>query len=69
MRVLLDDGRVLVAEQDTFPSMTAAEIVRRFHAAADRVYGRAGSEAILACVDRLDRTPSASGLLRALQPR
>ncbi|WP_336158733.1 MmgE/PrpD family protein [Amycolatopsis sp. VC5-11] len=69
VRVLLDDGRVLVAEQDTFPSMNAAEIVRRFHAAADRVYGRAGSEAILARVDRLDRTPSASGLLRALQPR
>ncbi|WP_275291908.1 MmgE/PrpD family protein [Amycolatopsis sp. La24] len=69
VRVLLDDGQVLVAEQDTFPSMNAAEIVRRFHAAADRVYGRAGSEAILARVDRLDRTPSASGLLRALQPR
>ena len=48
--------------------MTADEIVRRFHLAADPVYGRAGSEAILASVDGLDRTPSAAGLLRTLQP-
>ncbi|MGK3203177.1 MmgE/PrpD family protein [Amycolatopsis sp. MEPSY49] len=69
VQVLLDDGRVLAAEQDTFPSMTAGEIVRRFHLAADPVYGRAGGEAILACVDGLDRAPSATGLLHTLQPR
>ncbi|MBB2498549.1 MmgE/PrpD family protein [Amycolatopsis echigonensis] len=69
VRVLLDDGRVLAAEQDSFPSMTADEIVRRFRRAADPVYGRAGSEAILASIDRLDRTSSATGLLHALQPR
>ncbi|WP_406631653.1 MmgE/PrpD family protein [Amycolatopsis sp. WGS_07] len=69
VRVLLDDGRVLVAEQETFPSMTADEIVQRFRSAADPVYGHAGSEAILGCIERLDGAPSTAELLEALHSR
>ncbi|MEU4898856.1 MmgE/PrpD family protein [Streptomyces sp. NPDC044780] len=69
VRVLLDDGRTLVAEQDTFASMTTEEVIARFHLAADPIYGRAGSQAIADRIDELDRSASLSGLLRALQAR
>ncbi|RNF92146.1 hypothetical protein, partial [Streptomyces botrytidirepellens] len=61
------DGRTPVAEQDTFASMTADEVIGRFHLAADPIYGRAGSQAIVGRIDELDRSPSLSGLLRVLQ--
>ncbi|WP_083933999.1 MmgE/PrpD family protein [Sciscionella marina] len=66
VEVLLDNGSTLVAEQDAFPSMTAVQIVRRFHLAVDPVYGRAGSQAILDCIAGLDRIPL-SRLLETLQ--
>ncbi|WP_329045627.1 MmgE/PrpD family protein [Amycolatopsis sp. NBC_01488] len=68
LEVLPDDGHVLVAGQDTFPSMTVDEIVQRFHVAADAVYGHAGSVAILDLVQCLDRARSVADLTRALQP-
>ncbi|WP_262705549.1 MULTISPECIES: AAA family ATPase [Streptomyces] len=59
--------RTLVAGQDTFASMTADEVIGRIHLAADPIYGRAGSQAIVGRIDELDRSPSLSRLLSVLQ--
>ena len=67
VEVQLDDGRVLVAKQDTFESMAAEEVSERFHQVANLLYGRNGSRRIVDHIDCLSRSPSVSGLINALQ--
>lgn len=67
VRVLFGHWHTLVVEQETFASMTVDEVIARFHLAADPLYGRAGSQAIVGRINELDRSPSVCGLPRALQ--
>ena len=54
VRVMFDDGRVVERKVDNFQSMSRAEVIERFLAAATPWLGRSQAEIVIDCVQRLD---------------